>query len=90
MEYKIETLTMEHFDKAYEFLKTEFLPDEPIYATIGAHEGNGLTEKMVLEDLKDVVKKTIKSGDSFGAFDADGNLLGIRMGCISNKRNAKK
>ena len=91
MDYKIETLRMEHFDEAYELLKTDFLPDEPLFATCGPYDGSiGISEKIVLGDLKDDAKRTIESGDSFGAFDEHGNLLGVRMGCISNFQNCKK
>ena len=42
------------------------------------------------EIKKELVVNPIKSGHSFGVFDEEGNLLGIKLGKILTKENVQK
>ena len=69
-------------------MKTNFAPDEPLFKATEAIEGNGFAEKLMMTELREkFVKKPIESQDSFGAFDSAGNLLGLRLGYISDKQS---
>ena len=86
-EVKIETLTMEHHEAVFDFVMTEFVPDEPLSRATEAYTGDGLAEKIFKDDVRGrYAKKPLESGDSFGVFDDNGKLIGIRLGFISDKR----
>ena len=77
---------MDNFEAVFEFMKLNFAPDEPLYKSVDI-VGDGFVEKMAMEEIKEYyVKKPIERGDSFGAFDSDNNVVGVRMGFISDKR----
>ena len=42
------------------------------------------------EIKKELVVDPIKSGHSFGVFDEEGNLLGLKLGKILTKENVQK
>ena len=85
---RIEKLTTANFEPVFEFMKTNFAPDEPLFKSTEACEGDGFTEKMMMAELKEkFVRKPIESQDSFGAFDSEGNIVGVRMGFISDKKS---
>ena len=85
---EIVRLTMEHSDAVFEYMKTEFCPDEPLFRATDIMNGNGFMDKFAHKEIrKHYFDKGLQSGDCFGSFDADGNLLGLRLGFISNKQN---
>ena len=86
--YKIETLTPNHREAVFEFLMTQFIPDEPLFIATEAYSGDGLAEKILQGDVRErFTKRPLEAGDSLGAFDDNGNLLGIRLGFISDKQS---
>ena len=85
---RIEKLTLANFEAVFEFMKTNFAPDEPLFKATEAFEGDGFAEKMMMTELREkFVKKPIESQDSFGAFDSEGSIVGVRMGFISDKKS---
>ena len=77
---------MEHSNAVYNFMKTEFCPDEPLFRTTGLMKGDGFLDKFAQEGIRQhYFDKGLQTGDCFGAFDAFGTLLGLRMGFISTK-----
>ena len=85
---KIEKLTMENFQAVFDFMMSEFVPDAPLMRATNAYAGDGFAEKTLKNHVKEkLTKKPLESGDSFGAFDNDGKLLGVRLGFISDKRS---
>merc|ERR1712008_482029 len=90
-ERKIVKLTLEHVDKVYQYMKDEFCPDEPVMNAFGIMQGTDFFGKMFDKEIKkEVVVDPIKSGHSFGVFDEEGNLLGIKLGKIITKENFQK
>ena len=85
---KIEKLTMDNFEAVFDFMMSEFVPDEPLMRATDAYAGDGFAEKTLKAEVREkFTKKPLESGDSFGAFDNDGKLLGVRLGFISDKQN---
>jgi len=90
-ERKIVKLTLEHVDKVYQYMKEEFVPDEPVMNAFGFLQGTDFWGKMFDKDIKkELVDNPIKSGHSFGVFDEEGNILGIKLGKILTKENFQK
>ena len=84
----IVKLTMEHSDAVYEYMKTEFCPDEPLLRTCDAMNGDGFIDKLVQGEVRQkFVDKGLQSGDCFGVLDDEGNVLGVRLGFISTKQD---
>ena len=87
-EFKIEKLTMDNFEAVWDFMMSEFVPDEPLMRATDSYAGDGFAEKTLKAEVREkFTRKPLESGDSFGAFDNDGKLLGVRLGVISDKRN---
>ena len=54
-------------------------------------QGTDFWGKMFDKDIKkELVDNPIKSGHSFGVFDEEGNILGIKLGKILTKENFQK
>ena len=88
---EIIKLTLEHVDKVVEYMKEEFIPDEPIMGTFGIMMGTDFISKMFEKEIKkELVIDPIEMGHSFGAFDEEGNLLGIKLGKILTKENMQR
>ena len=84
----IVKLSMEHSDIVYEYMKTEFAPDEPLLRTCDGMNGTSFSDKMVQAELREkFINKGLQTGDCFGIFDNDKNLIGVRLGFISDKQN---
>ena len=49
----IVKLTMEHSDIVYEYMKTEFAPDEPLLRTCDGMNGTSFSDKMVQGELRE-------------------------------------
>ena len=84
----ISKLTIENSDVVFDFMKNEFAPDEPLFKTSQLMEGSGWFDRLAQKEIKKkFFDKAIKSGDSFGAFDSAGNLIGLRLGYISDRQS---
>ena len=81
---EIIKLTLEHADKVEQYIFEEFMPDEPTMGSFSdLFDGNGIIQGWMRKMVrKDMIEKAINSGISFGTFDAEGNLLGIKLGKI--------
>ena len=85
---EIIKLEPKHIEQVFQYQIEEFCPDEPLFQTFKFFEGDGYFDKLMAKDIKKLLTEDpIKSGDSFGAFDKEGNLLGIRLGKIAVKGN---
>ena len=85
---KIETLAPKHREAVFDFLMTQFVPDEPLFMATQAYSGDGLAEKILKADVRGrFTERPLENGDSLGAFDDNGNLLGIRLGFISDRQS---
>ena len=83
---RIEKLTTINSEAVFEYMRTQFAPDEPLFRTTQLWVGDSFFDKLLLGEVrKKFVTKPIESGDSFGAFDSSGNLLGVRLGFISDR-----
>ena len=82
--HEIVKLLPEHGDKVYKYLEEEFATDEPTFRAFSdVTYGPGWMSKMIRKELrKDLIERPIKSGHSFGVFDAEGELLAIKLGKI--------
>ena len=90
-ELEIIKLEPKHIKQVFEYQLAEFCPDEPLFRNFKFFEGNGFFDKQIAKDVKKLITDDpIKAGDSFGAFDREGNLLGIRLGKIATKGNIPK
>ena len=87
-EPKIVKLSMEHSDAVYDYMKTEFCPDEPMFRTTELLNGDGWFDKWAQSEIrKKYFDLGLQKGDCFGSFDSEGNLLGVRLGFISDKNS---
>ena len=87
-EFKIEKLSMDNFEAVWDFMMSEFVPDEPLMRATDSYAGDGFAEKTLKAEVREkFTRKPLESGDSFGAFDNDGKLLGVRLGFISDKQS---
>ena len=81
-------LNMDHFEAVFEYMKTEFCPDEPLLRTCDAMNGNSFVDKLVQGEVREkFVSRGLQSGDCFGILDNDGNIIGVRLGFISEKQD---
>ena len=81
-------LSIENSDVVFEFMKNEFAPDEPLFKASQLMAGNSRFDRIAQKEIKEkFFDKSLKSGDSFGAFDSVGNLIGLRLGYISDKQS---
>ena len=90
---QIVQLNMDHLDQVYDYVCTEWFDDEPVFSSIGLHRGSGFLHKQTMEGLKkDYFTKLLKpeTGLSFGVFDDQGNVLGIKLGKIMTKETIDK
>ena len=88
---KIVKLTLEHLDIVYQFVVEEFAPDEPVFSTFGILQGTNFLSRMFNQEYKkEIVIDPIKSGHSFGAFDEEEHLIGIKLGKILTKENFQR
>ena len=84
----IEKLTTSNSEAVFEYMRTQFAPDEPLFRTSQLWVGNSFLDRLALGEIrKKFVTKPIESGDSFGAFDSAGKLLGVRLGFISDRQS---
>ena len=81
---EIVKLYPEHGDKVSKYIEEEFARDEPTMRSFSdVIFGQGWLSYLTRAELKkEAVDKPINSGHSFGVFDADGELLAIKMGKI--------
>ena len=85
---KIEKLTSANAEAVFEYMRTQFAPDEPLFRTSQLWVAESFFDRLLLGEIrKKFVTKPIESGDSFGAFDSAGNLLGVRLGFISDRQS---
>ena len=88
---EIVQLSAEHLDKVFDFLIQDFFENEPISATIKLHKGSGLLHNMTMSFIKkEYIKKMLESGFSFGAFDNEGNVLGVKIGKLLEEGKIQK
>ena len=88
---EIIKLEPKHIDQVFEYFIQEFSPDEPLFQSFQFFEGDGFFDRLLAKDVKKLImEEPILAGDSFGAFDKEGNLLGIRLGKIAVKGNLPK
>ena len=88
---EIIKLEPKHIEQVFQYQLEEFCPDAPLFQTFKFFEGQGYFDKLIAKDIKKlIIEEPIKAGDSFGAFDKQGNLLGIRLGKIAEQGKLPK
>ena len=80
---RINTMSSDDEEQLVQFLVDEFMPDEPICSSLMFNlQGNGLMAKFFRNMFKKDLRPYLASGQSFAAWDEDGNLLGVKVGKV--------
>jgi len=88
---KIVKLTFEDVEKVYKYMVEEFVPDEPVMSSFEILQNIDCLSNTLNKDWKkELVVKPIESGHSFGAFNDEGDLLGIKLGNVLTKESIER